>query len=92
MGLFHDVVNQLAFQIGPRPPGSKQEEAAARYLDRFFKDKALDSQVISFRSVRIGPQVARFDPDGMRSSSTDTTLASPVMLQTISGKKTWSSL
>ncbi len=52
MNLLMDVVKKLAVSIGPRPPGSPEEEAAARYLDRFFKERELESKVVPFRSTR----------------------------------------
>ncbi len=52
MSLLLDIVKELSVTIGPRPSASVQEEKAARYLDRFFRERGLDSQVTSFPSVR----------------------------------------
>jgi hypothetical protein len=46
------MVERLSVNIGPRPSASAQEEEAARYLDNFFRERGLESRVISFRSVR----------------------------------------
>jgi len=47
-----DIVKHLSVAIGPRPPCSPEEEAAARYLDGYFKGLGLQSEVMSFRGVR----------------------------------------
>jgi hypothetical protein len=52
MSLTVQVLNKLAHDIGPRPPGSLQEEEAARYLHDFFLNRNLDSKVETFHSIR----------------------------------------
>ena len=52
MSLLLSIVEHLSVNIGPRPSASKQEEEAALYLDRFFRERGLESRVTPFRSVR----------------------------------------
>jgi len=52
MSSLMSIVEHLSVNIGPRPSASAQEEGAARYLDNFFRERGLESRVISFRSVR----------------------------------------
>lgn len=52
MSLLMDVINKLALEIGPRPPGSSEEKEAAYYLNTLFHKRGLNSEVVSFRSMR----------------------------------------